>query len=180
MLWGGSLNFSTTKFAKDPRILNMVMTFVLTPWSHYNTITEPHACFLLSFMEDLFIDFPSYMIESIIEVYRDITTRDKLIFPSAITLILTHMHVTFLPSSLFYVIGAINKSLSRGVQNSWLRSGLVWRRWMQPLPLDPLLHLPLLPPLGQMSLMLTSWISFSTWVLILVVISTICLMRCIK
>ena len=30
MLWGGSLNFSTTKFAKDPRILNMVMTFVLT------------------------------------------------------------------------------------------------------------------------------------------------------
>ena len=36
MLWGGSLNFSTTKFAKDPRILNMVMAFVLTPWSHYH------------------------------------------------------------------------------------------------------------------------------------------------
>ena len=45
MLWGGSLNFSTMKFAKGPRILNMVMTFVLTPQSHYNTITKPHAHF---------------------------------------------------------------------------------------------------------------------------------------
>ena len=46
ILWGGSLNFSTTEFAKGLRILNMVMTFVLTSQSHYNTITEPHACFL--------------------------------------------------------------------------------------------------------------------------------------
>jgi len=46
MLWGGSLNFSTTEFAKGLRILNMVMTFVLTPQSHYNTVTKPHACFL--------------------------------------------------------------------------------------------------------------------------------------
>ena len=38
----------------------MVMTFVHTPWSHYNTITEPHAQFLLSLMEDLSIDFPSH------------------------------------------------------------------------------------------------------------------------
>ena len=66
---GDTLNFSTTKFAKGPRILNMVTTFVLTPRSHYNTIIKPRACFLLSLMEDLFIDFPSYMIESIIEVY---------------------------------------------------------------------------------------------------------------
>ena len=34
MLWGGTLNFSTTEFTKDPMILNMVMTFVLTPRSH--------------------------------------------------------------------------------------------------------------------------------------------------
>ena len=50
MLWGGTLNFSTTEFVKGPQILNMVMTFVLTPRSHYNTITLPRAYFLLSLM----------------------------------------------------------------------------------------------------------------------------------
>ena len=40
----------------------MVMTFVLIPRSHYNTITEPRAHFLLSFLENLSIDFPSHMI----------------------------------------------------------------------------------------------------------------------
>ena len=74
MLWGGTLNFYTTEFVKGPRILNMVMTFVLTPWSHYNTITKPRARFLLSLMEDLSIDFPSHMIVSIIDCYQDITT----------------------------------------------------------------------------------------------------------
>ena len=109
MLWGGSLNFSTIEFAKDPRILNMVMTFVLTPWSHYNTIIESRARFFLSLMEDLSIDFPSHMIESIIEVYRDTTTCDMLIFILAITCILTHIHVTIPPSPLLYVMGAISK-----------------------------------------------------------------------
>ena len=66
MLWGGTLNFSTNKFTKGPRFLNMVMIFILTPQSHYNTITEPRAHLLLSFMEGLFIDCPSHMIDSII------------------------------------------------------------------------------------------------------------------
>ena len=30
-------------FAKGPRFINMVMTFVLHPFSHYNSITEPRA-----------------------------------------------------------------------------------------------------------------------------------------
>ena len=30
-------------FAKGPRFMNMVMTFVLHPLSHYNSITEPRA-----------------------------------------------------------------------------------------------------------------------------------------
>ena len=30
-------------FAKGPRFINMVMTFVLHPLSHYNSITEPRA-----------------------------------------------------------------------------------------------------------------------------------------
>ena len=63
----------------------MVMTFTLTLLSRYNSITEPHARFLLSLMEDLSIDFPSHLITSIIDVYQDTTTCDKLIFPSAIT-----------------------------------------------------------------------------------------------
>ena len=68
--------------------MNMVMTFVLHPLSHYNSIIEPRARFLLSLLEYLTIDFLSHFIFSIIDVYRDMTTRDKLIFPSAITHIL--------------------------------------------------------------------------------------------
>ena len=47
------------------------MTFILHPLSHYNTITKPHARFLLSFLEGLTIDFPSQFILSLIDVYRD-------------------------------------------------------------------------------------------------------------
>ena len=113
MLWGGTLKFSTTEFAKGPRILNMVITFVLTPRSHYNTITKPCARFLLSLLEDLSIDFPSHMIVYIVDCYQDAATQDKLIFPSAITRILTHMHVTIPPSPCFHVIVAISKELIR-------------------------------------------------------------------
>ena len=128
MLWGGTLNFSTTKFTKGPRFLNMVITFVLTPRSHYNTITEPHALFLLSFMEGLSIDFPSHMIESIIDCYCDMATYDKLIFPSAITRILTHMHITIPPSPHFYVIGAISKE-----SIWWSAAQLTTKRpWVEP------------------------------------------------
>ena len=48
----------------------MVMTFILHPLSHYNTITKPHACFLSSLIEELFIDFPSHFIISLIDVFR--------------------------------------------------------------------------------------------------------------
>ena len=60
-------------------------------------------------MEDLSIDFLSHMIVSMIDFNRDTTTHNKLIFPSTITRILTHMHVTIPPSLLFYVMGAISK-----------------------------------------------------------------------
>ena len=42
--------------------MNMVMTFILHPLSHYNSITEPRARFFLSLLEHLTIDFPSYFI----------------------------------------------------------------------------------------------------------------------
>ena len=113
-MWGDLLNFTIHDFAKGPRILNMVITFVLTPRSHYNTITEPGAHFLFSLLEDLTIDIPSHMIVSMIDIYQDITTRDKLIFPSAVTRILTHMHVTISFAPLFCIMGAITQgSLQR-------------------------------------------------------------------
>ena len=107
-LWGGALNTPCLGFAKGPRFLNMVMTFDLTPLSHYNSITKPHARFLLSLIKGLSIDFSSHFIASIIDVYRDIATRDKLIFPSTITRILMHFSILIPLSPLFTIMGAIN------------------------------------------------------------------------
>ena len=41
--WGDRQFTSCMAFAKCPRFLNMVMTFVLYPLSHYNSITKPRA-----------------------------------------------------------------------------------------------------------------------------------------
>ena len=93
--WGDRQNTSCSTFAKGPRILNMVITFVLHPLSHYNTITEPRARFLLSLIKDLSIDFLSHFILSFIDVYKDTATRDKLIFPSIITQLPHHFFVSY-------------------------------------------------------------------------------------
>ena len=86
----------------------MVMTFVLHPLSHYNTITKPRARFLLSLIEDLSIDFPSHFILSLIDVYKDTATRYKLIFPSAIRRLLCHFSVSYPESPHFTFMCAIN------------------------------------------------------------------------
>ena len=88
--WGDRQFTSCSAFAKGPRFLNMVMTFVLHPLSHYNSITEPHARFLLSLLEHLTIDFPSHFILSIIDVFRDTVTRDSRREDELITRILHH------------------------------------------------------------------------------------------
>ena len=88
--WGEHLFTPCRPFAKGPRFMNMVMTFVLHHLSHYNSITEPRARFLLSLLEHLTIDFPSHFILSIIDVHLDSTSHDKLISPSTITRILRH------------------------------------------------------------------------------------------
>ena len=85
--WGNCQNTPCSSFAKGPRFLNMVMTFVLHPLSHYNSITKSRArffffFFFLSLLEGLTtIDFPSHFILSLIDVYKDTMTSDKLIFP---------------------------------------------------------------------------------------------------
>ena len=179
MLWGGTLNFSTTKFANGLRILNMVMTFVLTSRSHYNTITKPHACFLLSFMEDLFIYFSSHMIVSMIDCYQDTATCDKLIFPSAITRILTYMHVTIPPSPFFYVMGAISKeSIRRSAVQLAVKRLHVEMTNAGPTPRPSSSFALSSSSRGDVSL--TLWTGFSISVLILVVVLTTFLMRCVK
>ena len=86
----------------------MVITFVLHPLSHYNSIIEPRAQFLLSLLKYLTIDFPSHFILSIIDVYRDTASRDTLIFPSAITRIFRHFSVPFPASDHFTYMCAID------------------------------------------------------------------------
>ena len=107
-VWGERLFTPCRPFAKGPRFMNMMMTFVLHPLSHYNSITEPRARFLLSLLEHLTIDFPSHFILSIIEVHLDSASRDKLIFSSAITRILHHFSVPFPSSDHFTVMCAID------------------------------------------------------------------------
>ena len=106
--WGNHQFTPCRPFAKGPRFINMVMTFVLYPLFHYNYITEPRARFLLSLLEHLTIDFPSHFILSIIDVHLDALSHDKLIFPSTITRILRHFSVPFPSSDHFTVIYAID------------------------------------------------------------------------
>ena len=91
--------------------MNIVLTFVLHPLSHYNSITEPRAQFLLSLLKHLTIDFPSHFILSIIDVHLDSVSRDKLIFPSTITRILRHFSVPFPSSNHFIVMCAIDYAI---------------------------------------------------------------------
>ena len=106
--WGDRQFTLCSTFAKCPRFMNMVMAFVLHPLSHYNSITKPRARFLLSLLEHLTINFPSHFILSIIDVYRDMVTCDKLIFPSAITRILCHFSISFPSSDHFPVMCSID------------------------------------------------------------------------
>ena len=116
--WGDHQNTHWSAFAKGLRFLNMVMTFILHPLSHrapffLNTITEPHSRFLLSLLEDISINFPSCFILSLIDIFRDTATRDKLNFLSTIMRILCHFSVSFLKSPYFLVMSSINAATVR-------------------------------------------------------------------
>ena len=121
--------------------MNIVMTFVLHPLSYYNSITKPRARFLLSLLEHLTIDFSSHFILSIIDVHLDSASRDKLIFPSAITRILRHFSVPFPSSDHFSILCAIDYATVK-------RSKAYFRRGRQIQQHPPLIlhHLGLLHP----------------------------------
>ena len=58
--------------------------------------------------EHLTVDFPSHFILSLIDVFQDSASRNKLIFPSAIMRILRHFSVLSLASDPFTFICAID------------------------------------------------------------------------
>ena len=91
----------------------MVMTFVLHPLSHNNSITEPRARFLLHLIKDLTIDFPYHFILSLTDVYKDTVTHNKLIFPSAIMRIIPNASVSYLEFAYFTIMGAISSESIR-------------------------------------------------------------------
>ena len=109
--WGDCQFTPCRPFAKGPRFINMVMTFVLHPLSQYNSISEPCAHFLLSLLKHLTIDFPSHFILSIIDVRLDAASRDKLIFPPTITRILRYFSVLFPFSDHFLVMCTIDYAI---------------------------------------------------------------------
>ena len=109
--WGDCQFTPCRPFAKGPRFINMVMTFVLHPLSQYNSISEPCAHFLLSLLKHLTIVFPSHFILSIIDVRLDAASRDKLIFPPTITRILRYFSVLFPFSDHFLVMCTIDYAI---------------------------------------------------------------------
>ena len=115
----------------------MVMIFILHPLSHYNIIIELHTQFLLSLLKDISIDFYSHFIISLINVYRDMTTYDKLFFSSAITRILRHFSVSFPESPHFSIMSAIDTATVRRCETQ-LR--LRWPQTETATPLASLLH----------------------------------------
>ena len=98
--WGDHQNTPCSGFAKGSRFLHMVMTFILHPLSHYNTITESRVWFLLSLLKDISINFPFHFI-----LY--------LILPLAITRILCHFSIFFPTSPHFSVMGGIDRAIVR-------------------------------------------------------------------
>ena len=129
--WGDLQNTICLGFAKGSRFLNMVMIFVLHPLSHYNSITKSCAQFLLSLLEGLTIDFPFYFILSLIDVYKDTTTRDKLIFPLAIMRILRHVFVSYPKSSHFFVMCVMDAMIVRRSE-AQLQPRRLWTKMATP------------------------------------------------
>ena len=66
---------------------------------------------------DLFIDFPFHYITSIIDVYQDTVTYDKIIFPSTITQILRHFSISIPNSPYFTIMGSISDGFYLVKQN---------------------------------------------------------------
>ena len=162
--WGKRLFTPCRPFAKSPRFMNMVMTFFLHPLSHYNSITEPRARFLLSLLEHLTIDFPSYFILSIIDVHLDLAVISSSFLPLSQGFYAIFPFLFPLPTTLPSCVPQIMLPLNVA-RPSFGHD----RRIQQHPPLvlhhPGLLHLHPLLFLQVMYLQETSWRSCSAWML---------------
>ena len=87
---------------------------------------------MLSLLEGLTIDFPSHFILSLIDVYRDMATRGKLIFSSAISRILRHFSISYPESTHFSPMCAIDIAIVRWSE-AQLRPKRPWTETVTPL-----------------------------------------------
>ena len=85
--------FSATFSLKmGPIVLFIHLKIILLQYFQFSVFSciqtdpiTPSQSLVLNFCCPSYIYFPSHFIISIIDVYRDVTTRDKLFFPSTIT-----------------------------------------------------------------------------------------------
>ena len=107
-IWGERQNTPCSSFAKCPRFLDMVMTFVLTPLSYYNSMTEPRARFFypsqrISPLTSLFISLS--LSQMFIAIWRLVISSSFLqlshesftIFPSLFLIL--HTTLSWVPST---------------------------------------------------------------------------------
>ena len=172
--WGGKQNTPCLSFAKGLRYFNMVMTFTLTPFSHYNSITEPYAHFLLSYLEDLSFDFPLTL--SLLSL-MSIRIRWPVISSSFLRLS-CRSFATF-PSPFLFLLTTPPWVSSTPVMFDKARLNFDRNGHMWSLPILQLLLFH--PPLLLLSQLVMwpwrlSWSRFSAWMLAL----TFSLMSCVR
>ena len=78
---------------------------------------------MLSLLKHLTIDFPSHFILFILDVYRDMASRDNLIFPSALMRILLHFSIPFPIFDHFHVMYAIDATTVKWSECSYVQGG---------------------------------------------------------
>jgi hypothetical protein len=99
MAWGSSKTITTKSFTDESNMYNLIMCFNLLPLSHRNTITKARAKFLYAFMTKVFIDLPSVICKSLIEMHECEDKMSHLIYPCLITRLLTHLKI-MIPSNI--------------------------------------------------------------------------------
>ena len=80
-VWGDHQFTPCSTFTKGPRFMNMVMTFILHPLSHYDSITEPllNFCFpFLSISLQIFLHILFFLLQMCIRIRRPVISSSSL------------------------------------------------------------------------------------------------------
>ena len=156
-------------FSKGPRFINMVMTFVLHPLSHYNSIIQLHAQFLFSLLEHLTIDFPFilfFQLQMCLGIWLPVISSFSLRL--SYRFYATFLFIFPLPTTVLSCVPQTPLPLNVA------RHSLGHNSRIQQLLLPIWLHLVLLHPhllpllLRVMCHSGTSWHSYNAWMLALI------------